>query len=203
MREPAKLKDLTPVEQIRYWHMLGLWTIDESALIMAAIDPSDCNTRYSQEFESASKFAHWEQFKFANIARRSIISAIAMGELSPFELWIGGKGSRISIAPPGYVPSYDEVETAKTRIKPQALGVWLRNKGHQTFRQIVQDRTLNCLADDAPPAPLLQIECRQYRPRYDNPALTVANCISADIWDKVEPNEIPPKTAKTKEIAAD
>ena len=113
MQEQATLKDLAPIEQIKYWQMLELWTIDEAALIMAAIDPDDCSPEDGRNFQSAGRFAHREQYKFACIARKAIVSAIATGELSPFELWCEDKANinyQQWKAQAGYVPSYDEVK---------------------------------------------------------------------------------------------
>ena len=145
MREQATLKHLAPIEQIRYWQMVELWTIDEAALILAGIDPDDCSPSDGKSFESAGRFAHWEQYKYACIMRRALISAIAVGELSPFELWLQDLeciNYNQYRAQPGHVPDCDEVIAEKTRIKPKTIGVWMRNKGHKTFRQIVGGRPI-------------------------------------------------------------
>ena len=78
------MKDLAPVEQIKaQWWMLGLWTIDEAALIMGGIDPDDCDPEDGRSFKSAERFAHQEAYKYARFAQRAIITAIAMGGAFP------------------------------------------------------------------------------------------------------------------------
>lgn len=108
-----------------------MWTIDEAALIMGGIDPDDCDPEDGRSFKSAERFAHQEAYKYARFARRAIITAIAMGEPSPFELWVHAPYSincHEYKAEGGYVPSYDEVLSDKTRLIPKTLGYGLKAK---------------------------------------------------------------------------
>ena len=211
MRQPATMKDLAPAEQIQMqWGMLGLWTIDEAALIMGGIDPDDCDAEDGRSFKSAERFAHWEAYKYARFARRAIVTAIAIGELSPFELWVYEPlniNYYESKAVGGYVPNYDEVLTDKTRLIPKTLGVWLKSKGIKTFRQIVESRQTIC----AIPAPMRQeaittappvVAYIEHKPKHDTPALEVANEISREIWDKQQAGDRPPKAVVTQDIIA-
>lgn len=211
MRQPATMKDLAPAEQIQMqWGMLGLWTIDEAALIMGGIDPDDCDAEDGRSFKSAERFAHWEAYKYARFARRAIVTAIAIGELSPFELWVYEPlniNYYESKAVGGYVPNCDEVLTDKTRLIPKTLGVWLKSKGIKTFRQIVESRQTICAMSasmrqeaitTAPPA----VAYIEYKPKHDTPALEVANEISREIWDRQRAGDRPPKALVTKDIIA-
>lgn len=197
MKSLASMKDLAPVEQIKaQWWMLGLWTIDEAALIMGGIDPDDCDPEDGRSFKSAERFAHQEAYKYARFAQRAIITAIAMGELSPFELWVHDPYS-INFheykAEGGYVPSYDEVLSDKTCLIPKTLGVWLKSKGIKTFRQIVAERQAAGIqpAHDKQAA---QVICIEHKPKHPTPALEVANEVSREIWDKQQAGGRPPKS---------
>ena len=203
MKSLASMKYLAPVEQIKaQWWMLGLWTIDEAALIMGGIDPDDCDPEDGRSFKSAERFAHQEAYKYARFARRAIITAIAMGELSPFELWVHDPYS-INFheykAEGGYVPSYDEVLSDKTRLIPKTLGVWLKSKGIKTFRQIVAERQAAGIqpAHDKQAA---QVICIEHKPKHPTPALEVANEVSREIWDKQQAGGRPPKSEVIQDI---
>lgn len=94
MKLPITLKDLAPIEHIKLWTYKELWTIDEAAYILAGIDPDDVKISESTNWESAPpKYAHSYQIKFYNAMRRAITTAIEVGTLSPFTLWIEDENS--------------------------------------------------------------------------------------------------------------
>lgn len=99
----------------------------------------------------------------------------------------------------GYVPSYDEVLSDKTRLIPKTLGVWLKSKGIKTFRQIVAERQAAGIqpAHDKQAA---QVVCIEYKPKHPTPALEVANEVSREIWDKQQTGGRPLKSEVIQDI---
>ena len=114
---------------MKFWGMRGLWTVNEAALIIAAIDPDDCAAEDGRSFEAAQRFSHWEQNKYARIMRDSLIDAVVLGELTPFELWIGRYDSGFNgaewaeyKADAGYAPARAEILPDKTCLIPKTYG---------------------------------------------------------------------------------
>ena len=188
---------------MKFWGMRGLWTVNEAALIIAAIDPDDCAAEDGRSFEAAQRFSHWEQNKYARIMRDSLIDAVVLGELTPFELWIGRYDSGFNgaewaeyKADAGYAPARAEILPDKTCLIPKTIGVWMRGKGHKSLRQIVADR-----ANATPPPPLpVQIEYRPLEPRYSTPEFEAACEVVKEFWNNQQAGVKPPKQLEIREF---
>lgn len=203
--KPITLNDLAPLEEIKLHAMKELWTIEDAAYIAAGIDPDSVKDSESAEGESIPPtFAHPYQLKFYRAMRGAILSGIATGTLTPFDLWIKYEhhlnGYHVEKVANTYAASMNEIVTTRTTLNPKAFGIWLQKKGELTLREQLKRGLIsppeNVISE---PQTILQIEYQELTPLYDTPEFTAACQVIKEFWNKYNGAGKPPKGIEIKE----
>lgn len=136
--------------------------------------------------------------------RKAILSGIATGTLTPFELWIKYEdnlnGDYVEKVPNTQAVSMSEIVTTRTTLIPKAFGIWLQKKGELTLRErltrglIIQPE--NAISE---PQTILQIEYQELAPLYDTPEFAAACQVIREFWNKYDGKGKPPKDIEIKE----
>ncbi len=148
------------------------------------------------------RYAHEYQIKYFHAMKRAIKTAIATGTLTPFELWIeqddGANGSyAVQVPNNAHIVSTTQIIATKTQLIPKAFGIWLRNKGERTLRQILREQPDYFSRLVRPEKAAIQneatlIEYKPLEPLYSTPEFETACRVVMEFWNKHK-NGKPPK----------
>lgn len=154
------------------WRFVEVWTLEEAAMLWAAIDPAD---HLGARLEKLKNVLPKDQFKWAWIARRAFVEAVCSGTLPFVDAW------ELHEAENGFdcyekhisfpdLPSPTGINTHKTRVRQPALIAWAKGK-QPTYRMKLKEAQRLEAIPPTLPTPTKQVLI----PSYTTPALELLN----------------------------
>lgn len=136
------------------WRYVEVWTLEETALLWAAIDPMDY---IGMRLNELASHIPKERYKKAQIALRAITEAVCCGTLPFSEAWEEGDGfDAIKTEFPNN-PDINTVIPHMTRIRQSAFLKWAAEKKFPSYKQhvinsrrLVQSQTIEGDIREAP-----------------------------------------------------
>lgn len=180
------------------WRNVEAWTLEEAAMLWAAIDPFDHLGVRLNELGNTVPFTRRRK---AMIYQRAAVEAVCAGTL-PFVVAKEGdedyNGNQWeNVISPQNLPDRDKVLPHKTVVKQAAFMKWAQSKGIKSYRQIHTTETaLNVVvtAAVALPSPVL--------PNHSHPRAPVELIVGIEIWGEISgPDYIDGTSPNPKKVA--
>ena len=163
------------------WRNVEAWTLEEAAMLWAAIDPFDhLDVRLKDLGNKVSSIRR----RKAMIYQRAAVEAVCAGTL-PFVVakeWhedFNGNQWENTIGPQN-LPDRDTVRPHRTVVKQAAFMKWTQSKGIKSYRQIhVRETALNVVVTQAVavPSPVL--------PNHSHPRAPTELIVGIEVWGEI------------------
>ncbi len=131
---------VTDLPDLSDWRTVEVWTIDEAALLWAAIDPLEMKSGNFDEYIDGVPFDFsLKQARKAKICRKAIIEAVCGGTL-PFSRAIElhhdyQNGDWEKEVPFPDLPDPEKIITSRTRVQQAAFMKWAKSKNIPSYRE--------------------------------------------------------------------
>ncbi|WP_426192584.1 hypothetical protein [Massilia sp. DWR3-1-1] len=130
--------DINELPDLSDWRFVEVWTVEEAAMLWAAIDPWDHETRRLNELRGIVRIM---QYKKAGTYQRAIAEAVCAGTLPFVKAWElhedyqnGSWAKEVSFPD---LPDSNTIIHHMTRISQAAFMKWVKSKNIPSYREFV------------------------------------------------------------------
>lgn len=170
-----ELPDLTD------WLIVEVWTLEEAAMLWAAIDPLD---HPGVRINELGKEVPFSRRRKAMVYQRAAVEAVCAGTL-PFvvakELYQDDNMNEwITAVAPNSLPDRDKVIAHRTAVKSAAYMSWANSKGIKSYRRLYARPEISVVVDQAAMPALPKPDFRDL----SNPRAAKELITAMDIWEE-------------------
>ena len=175
--DKKELPDLTD------WLTIEVWTLEEAAMLWAAVDPFD---HHDVRINKLGKEVSFSQRRKAMVYQRAAIEAVCVGTL-PFVLAMERSfdddfNQWMETIHPHALPDRSKIVAHGTILKSAAFINWAKSKKIQSYRQLVSKSGTSVVVEA--PAPVPALPKPDFRdPSHPRAAIELITAI--DIWEGI------------------